>query len=177
MSTTVKAGWLKDSQGNKFAPKTMSSQVITNDGVVLEEKINQDLANLETSVKEYTDTKVADLVNSAPETLDTLGELATAMVENESIIDALNEAITSKSDVSHTHDDAYYKKEQVDEMIAKAADVNTVVDLTSEQTITGVKTFSEKIKIGGATISYDSVNRRIALSFAEPEAVNVNEEV
>lgn len=28
--------------------------------------------------KSYTDTKVADLVNSAPETLDTLGELATA---------------------------------------------------------------------------------------------------
>ena len=177
MSTTVKAGWLKDSQGNKFAPKTMSSQVITDDGVVLEDKINEDLANLETSVKEYTDTKVADLVNSAPETLDTLGELAVAMAENESIIDALNEAITSKSDVNHNHDDSYYTKEQVDNMVANVADVNSIVDLTSEQTITGVKTFSEKIKIGGATLSYDSTNKRIAISFAQEEAVNVNEEV
>lgn len=29
---TVKAGWLKDSQGNKFAPKTLISQVINEDG-------------------------------------------------------------------------------------------------------------------------------------------------
>lgn len=49
-----------------------------------------------TEAKSYTDTKVADLVNSAPETLDTLGELAAAMQDNGEVVDALNEAITTK---------------------------------------------------------------------------------
>ena len=32
MSTEVLAGWLKDNEGNKFAPKTLASQVINDDG-------------------------------------------------------------------------------------------------------------------------------------------------
>lgn len=32
MSTEVIAGWLKDNEGNKFAPKTLASQVINDDG-------------------------------------------------------------------------------------------------------------------------------------------------
>ena len=39
MSTTVKTGWLKDKDGNKFAPKTLTSQVQTSDGVLLEDKL------------------------------------------------------------------------------------------------------------------------------------------
>lgn len=46
--------------------------------------------------KTYVDTKIADLVNSAPETLDTLGELATAFTENQEVVEALNTAITNK---------------------------------------------------------------------------------
>lgn len=55
MSTTLKAGWLKDSQGNKFAPKTMSSQVIKDDGTLLEEKINSDISEL----RQYTNDELA----------------------------------------------------------------------------------------------------------------------
>ena len=47
---------------------------------------------------DYVDSKVAELVNSAPETLDTLGELATAISENDTVVDALNNAITNKVD-------------------------------------------------------------------------------
>lgn len=43
MSTTVKTGWLKDSNGEKFAPKTLTSQVQTSDGILLEDKIQADL--------------------------------------------------------------------------------------------------------------------------------------
>lgn len=50
------------------------------------------------SAKGYTDTKVADLVNSAPETLDTLGEVAKALQDNETVVDALNSAIGNKVD-------------------------------------------------------------------------------
>lgn len=44
----------------------------------------------------YVDTKIADLVNSAPETLDTLGELAAALEENQEVVDILNASITNK---------------------------------------------------------------------------------
>lgn len=46
--------------------------------------------------KTYVDTKIADLVNSAPEALDTLGELATAFGENQEVVDILNASITNK---------------------------------------------------------------------------------
>jgi hypothetical protein len=46
--------------------------------------------------KSYVDERVAALVNSAPETLDTLGELATAFNENKAVVDALDAAITTK---------------------------------------------------------------------------------
>jgi len=51
--------------------------------------------------EEYVDTKIADLVNSAPETLDTLGELATAFQENREVVDVLNEAIVVKADKTY----------------------------------------------------------------------------
>ena len=46
--------------------------------------------------KSYVDERVTALVNSAPETLDTLGELATAFNENKAVVDALDAAITTK---------------------------------------------------------------------------------
>ena len=46
--------------------------------------------------KSYVDEKVAALVGSAPETLDTLEELATAFNENKEVVDALDAAITTK---------------------------------------------------------------------------------
>lgn len=155
MSTKVKTGWLHDKNGDKFAPKTLTSQVQTSDGTLLEDKIQADLdiakseilenvsidvddalslestnpiqnkvvsaefetintsietANtnideLKTNLNNYytkveADQKLADLVNSAPETLDTLGELADAFNENNEIVTVLNEAITNKADKS-----------------------------------------------------------------------------
>lgn len=47
--------------------------------------------------KSYADQEIAALVNSAPETLDTIGELAAAMQENEGVVEALNAAVTNKS--------------------------------------------------------------------------------
>ena len=44
----------------------------------------------------YVNQKVAELVNSAPTTLDTLGEIASALQENESVVTTLNNAITNK---------------------------------------------------------------------------------
>ena len=48
--------------------------------------------------KDYIDEKLSDLVNSAPETLDTLGEIASALEENEDVISALNSVVSNKVD-------------------------------------------------------------------------------
>lgn len=45
----------------------------------------------------YTDQKIADLINGAPTTLDTLGEIATAMANNEDVVEALEKAIGEKA--------------------------------------------------------------------------------
>lgn len=55
------------------------------------------------SAKTYTDTAISNLINSAPTTLDTLGEIATAMEENADVVSALEEAIGKKENVGHTH--------------------------------------------------------------------------
>lgn len=47
--------------------------------------------------KQYTDNEISELINGAPTTLDTLGEIATAMAENADVVEALNSAIGSKA--------------------------------------------------------------------------------
>lgn len=57
------------------------------------------------AAKEYTDNKVAELINGAPTTMDTLKEVADAMAENASVVEALDSAIGSKADANtvNTH--------------------------------------------------------------------------
>ena len=45
----------------------------------------------------YINLQIANLINGAPETLDTLKEIADAMAEHESVVEALQEAIGSKA--------------------------------------------------------------------------------
>lgn len=40
--TTINTGWLKNNNGEKFSPKTLSSQVVTPDGILLEDKIQSE---------------------------------------------------------------------------------------------------------------------------------------
>ena len=60
----------------------------------IEDKRLSEIANK--ADKNYVDNKIADLVNSAPETLDTLGEIASAFNDNKDVVNALDEAITNK---------------------------------------------------------------------------------
>lgn len=52
------------------------------------------------NAKSYTDTAIANLINSAPTTLDTLGEIATAMEENADVVEALETSIGTKANIS-----------------------------------------------------------------------------
>lgn len=49
------------------------------------------------NANKYTDKKVADLIGSAPETMDTLEEVAAAIQENKDVETSLNEAIGKKA--------------------------------------------------------------------------------
>ncbi len=53
-----------------------------------------------TDAKSYADKKVADLVNGAPETMDTLKEVSDALDANKDVVDALNAAIGNKANQS-----------------------------------------------------------------------------
>lgn len=69
-------------------------------------EIDDQITDLETSkanvndvyTKTEVDAKITDLVNSAPETLDTLGEVAKAIQDNETVVEALNASIGNKVD-------------------------------------------------------------------------------
>lgn len=47
--------------------------------------------------KAYTDSEIADLINGAPTTRDTLKEIADAMAENQTVVEALDAAIGTKA--------------------------------------------------------------------------------
>lgn len=55
------------------------------------------------ALKSYVDGKVADLVNSAPETLDTLDELANALGDDPNFATTIATQIGGKSPLGHTH--------------------------------------------------------------------------
>lgn len=68
------------------------------DGLASETYVQSAVSDKATTT--YVDTKVANLVNSAPTTLDTLGELATALQNNSGTVDALNSAIGNKANAT-----------------------------------------------------------------------------
>ena len=97
------------------------------------------------SAKSYTDTKVADLINSAPETLDTIGEVAKAIQDNATVIDALNSAIGNK----------------VDKIEGKGLSTN---DYTT----------AEKTKLAGLS-NYDDTSIKSSITTLETNKANKNE--
>lgn len=56
-----------------------------------------------TTAKSYTDTKVAKMVDSAPETLNTLNELAAALGDDPNFATTVATEIGKKADAGHTH--------------------------------------------------------------------------
>ena len=83
--------------------------------------------------KKYTDGKIADIINGAPSTLDTLSEIATAMDENKSVVDALDKAIGTKANkadiptkTSELENDSNFLTEHQDlSSYAKTVDIPT----------------------------------------------------
>lgn len=71
--------------------------------------------------EEFVNQKINDLIGSAPENLNTLKELADMLTNQQSTIGNINQILSSKASVTHTHTksditnfpDIYYKLEQM----------------------------------------------------------------
>jgi hypothetical protein len=145
MAETINIGWLKNNNGEKFAPKTLMSQVQTKDGILLESKIQTDINTLRDELKEYTNEKITNIptpdISGQIETHNTSTE---AHADIRAIIDAIEESVSdkadadhihevadiatlqdildTKSDTSHTHDDLYYTESEVNTLLSNKAD-------------------------------------------------------
>ena len=82
--------------------------------------------------KSYVDTSISNLVDSAPETMDTLNELAAAIKDNKDVADVLTEAVGKKVDKVEGKDLSTndYTTEEKDKLegIAAGAEVNVQSD-------------------------------------------------
>ena len=94
---------LSESDFELATSKNITIELITTN--YIEDRRLSNIANK--ADKTYVDEKISGLVDSAPETMDTLGELAAALQENKEVVDILNEAIVVKAD-----------KEYVDGLVA-----------------------------------------------------------
>ena len=103
--------------------------------------------------KSYVDERVAELVNSAPETLDTLGELAAAFQDNEEVVNVLNEAIVTKADKAYVDELVANIPTESDIVIVDCPD-GSVISHTFEQIMTAVNNNKTVyVSIYGATIA------------------------
>lgn len=55
------------------------------------------------STKNYVDTSISNLINSAPSTLDTLNEIAIALGNDPNFATTIITELGNKSDIGHTH--------------------------------------------------------------------------
>lgn len=103
----------EDADGNRqlIHPETNENAVLLEDGTKLKDKLVELAGNLKTA-KDYTDEKLAALVNGAPEAYDTLMEIATKLGDNDDTVAAMLETIGTKANATDV-----YTKEELDAII------------------------------------------------------------
>ena len=115
------------------ASKNITIELITTNYV--EDRRLSEISNK--ADKTYVDEKVANLVGSAPETLDTIGELATALQENEEVVEVLNQAITVKADKTYVDELIANIPAESDVLIVDCPD-GSIISHTFDQIITAI---------------------------------------
>lgn len=130
-----------------------------------------------TNSNKYTDQKVADLIDGAPETLDTLKEVADAIEKSKTVEEALNNAIGKKAnqaeldthtgnDTIHITSDERIKWNEASDKKHEHSNKSTLDSITSESiekwnngsSITGVKGAAETdYKTGNVNITPEDI--------------------
>ena len=115
------------------AAKNIAIEMITTNYV--EDKRLSEISNK--ADKGYVDERVAALVDSAPETLDTLGELAAALQENDEVVQVLNDAIVTKADKTYVDEAIANIPTESDVLVIDCPD-GSVISHNFEQIMTAV---------------------------------------
>ena len=89
-------------------------------------EVDDAIALAKTEAMVHADTSIANLIDSAPEAMNTLNELAEAIDQHQEVYEAyigtVSQQLAGKSDIGHDHNNEYYTKEQVQELIDTGID-------------------------------------------------------
>ena len=118
----------------------------------------------ESNAKSYTDEKIAELINGAPSTLDTLKEISDAMEEHENVVEALNEAIGKKANSTDlsTHTASADNPHKVTKAQVGLGSVPNVA--TNDQTPTYSDTTAFETLSSGETLSTAFAKIKLAIT-------------
>ncbi len=137
-------------------PETNVNNVIDETGKTLKVILSEQ----STQSTEYTDSKIAELVGSAPETLDTIHEIAAAIKANDDIIQVLNESIATKASTQYVDNqlalkaslEDVYTKTDADNLLSAKANVGDVYTKTRVNEL-----LAEKLDAEDLTTALESV--------------------
>lgn len=146
----------------EFVEEAIASiQIPSVDGLASEQYVDEAIANIEhptvdlsgyakkeeipsidgLATEQYVKDSIATLIDSAPETLDTIGEIAAELSKNQNVVDALNTAIADKANKSEIPSiEGLASEEYVNDAIAKIEipeakpDIN-VYEITSDSAV------------------------------------------
>ena len=124
---------LDESDFELAASKNITIELLTTNYV--EDKRLSGISNK--ADKSYVDESITNLIDSAPETMNTLGELATALQENQEVVDILNAAITNKTDKTYVDELIANIPTESDILIVDCPD-GSVISHTFDQIITAI---------------------------------------
>ena len=109
--------------------------------ILLIQEIN--VSELLANANEYTNTKISELVDGAPEAMDTLKELADAIAQNSDIMSALQSAIGNKANeaelsghISDTNNPHTVTKEQLGlENVDNTSDIDKPISTAIQEAL------------------------------------------
>ena len=99
------SGWKEIQSASTTAKGIVKLVNSTESDSVADAATAKSVASALTAAKGYTDTKISDLIAGAPDTLDTLKEIADQLNkdDNQTIVGSLFAQISTKADAGHTH--------------------------------------------------------------------------
>lgn len=144
-------------QGNTEKVTALESKVgVKTDGVLPSTGLYKEIEDANTvtldDAKKYTDEQVAGLVDSAPEALNTLNELATAIQNNKDVFDGYVGTVSAQLDtkVDKVDGSRLVSEEEIAKFEAKAetADVTNALDEAKKYTDEQIKTIDNSALTG-----------------------------
>ena len=96
----------------------------------------------DSELRELIDTKIADLVDGAPEALDTLKELGDALNAHEDAYNSLLEVVGNKADANHVHDQYLTEHQDISGKVDKV-DGKSLVDDTEIARLASVYNYDD----------------------------------